>query len=162
MKTLYDSLNEVSILGGAEKTLNFGDEFFKKAEAELNEIRNMTWEDILDTGKFENGTFACIFKFTCPNVLALLGVDHPDADGLIVIVEVRQSYDVYSVFTIKHKKQRNYKTSMIAKGWVNITNYVGPIHPKKMSNAILRIQDALNKLANIETLKSLCLELKMK
>lgn len=162
MKTLYNSLNEVSILGGVEKTLNFGDEFFKKAEAELNKIRNITWEDILDTGEFEYGTFACLFKFTCPNVLALLGIDHPDADGLIIIVEIRPSYDVYSVFTIKHKKQRNYNTSMIAKGWVNISDYIGPIRPKKMSNAILKIQDALHKLANIETLKSLCLELKMK
>lgn len=162
MKTLYNSLNEVSILGGAEKTLNFGDDFFKKAETELNEIRNMTWKDILDTGKFEDGQLTCTFKFTCPNLLVLLGVDHPDADGLIIIVEIKPSYNAYSVLTIKHKKQRNYNTSMIANGWVNITNYIGPIRPKKMSNAILRIQDALNKLANVETLKSLCLELKMK
>lgn len=162
MKSLYDSLNEVSILGGTEKILSFGDEFLKKVEAELNEIRNMTWEDILDTGEFEDGLFACTFKFTCPNVLNLLGINHPDADGLIIIVEIRPSYDTYSVFTIKHKKQRNYNTSMIAKGWVNITNYVGPIRPKKMSNGILQIQNALHKLANIETLKSLCLELKMK
>ena len=162
MKSLYNSLNEVSILGGVEKTLNFGDEFVKKVETELNEIRNMTWEDILDTGKFEDGSFACTFKFTCPNILSLLGIDHPDADGLIVIVEIRPSYDTYSVFTIKHKKQRNYNTSMIAKGWVNITGHIGPIRPKKMSNAILQIQNALHKLANVETLKSLCLELKMK
>lgn len=160
MKTIYNAYE--GLLRGEDATIHAGNEFFKKVEAELNEIKNMTWEDILDTGKFEDGSFACTFKFTCPNVLSLLGIDHPDADGLIIVVEIRQSYDVYSVFTIKHKKQRNYNTSMIAKGWVNITNYVGPIRPKKMSNAILQIQNALHKLANIETLKSLCLELKMK
>ena len=164
MKSLYNSLNEASVLD-IEGTIIDGDKFdkfFKKAEAELNEIRNMTWEDILDTCKFEDGQLACTFKFTCPNLLTLLGINHPDAYGLIIVVEIRQSYNVYSVFTINHKKHRNYSTSMIAKGWVNITDYIGPIRPKKMSNAILQIQDALHKLANIETLKSLCLELKMK
>lgn len=160
MKTISNIYE--GLLAGQDATIQTGDAFFKKVEAELNEIRNMTWEDILDTGKFEDGTFACTFKFTCPNVLTLLGINHPYADGLIVVVEVRPSYDTYSVFTIKHKKQRNYNTSMITNGWVNISNYVGPIRPKKMSNAILQIQNALNKLANIETLKSLCSELKMK
>lgn len=162
MKTLYNSLNEASIIGGIENTLNFGDEFFKKVDAELNAIKNLTWKDILDTGKFEDGQFACTFKFTCPNVLKLLGINHPDADGLIILIEICPSYNVYSVFTIKHKNQKNYKTSMITKGWVNLTDYIGPIRPKKMSNAILKIQDALYKIADIETLKTLCLELKMK
>lgn len=162
MKTLYNSLNEVSILGGAEKTLNFGDELFKNAEAELNEIRNMTWEDILDTCKFENGRIACTFKFTCPNLLTLLDADHPDADGLIILIEIDACYNTYAVFTIKHKKQKNYKTSMITKGWVNISDYIGAIRPRKLSAAVKRIPDALHKLANIETLKTICLELKMK
>lgn len=160
MKTIYNAYE--GLLAGQDATIHVGDAFFKKVEAELNEIKNMTWEDILDTGKFEDGTFACTFKFTCPNVLSLLGINHPDADGLIIVIEIRPSYDVYSVFTIKHRKQRNYNTSMIAKGWVNITGHIGPIRPKKMSNAILQIQDAMRRLANIETLKSLCLELKMK
>lgn len=161
MKNLTDIYNE-SILDDIDVSIQKADNFVKQVEAELNEIRNMTWEDVLDTVKFENQRISCKFKFTCPTILNLLGINHPDADGLIFIVEIDPSYKVYSVFTIKHKKQRNYETSMIANGWVNITDYIGPIRPKKMSNAILRIQDALCKLANIETLKSLCLELKMK
>lgn len=161
MKTLTDICNE-SILGDIDTSIQKTDNIFKQAEAELNAIRNLTWQDILDTAKIEDGSFECTFKFICPNVLALLGIDHPDADGLIVIVEIRPSYDVYSVLTIKHKKQRNYKTSMIAKGWVNISNHIGAIRPKKLSNGVLKIQDALNKLANIETLKTLCSELKAK
>lgn len=161
MKNLTDICNE-SILSDVDNSIQRTDNIFKQAELELNAIKNLTWEDILDTAKIENQQLACTFKFTCPNTLALLGIDHPDADGLIVIVEIRPSYDAYSVFTIKHKKQRNYNTSMITNGWVNITNYIGSIRPKKLSNAVLKIQDALHKLANIETLKTLCSEFKMK
>lgn len=158
MKNLTDICNE-SILSDVDTSIQRTDNIFRQAEAELNTIKNLTWQDILDTAKIENGRFTYTLKFTCPNVIALLGINHPDADGLIIIFETSPSY---GVFTIKHKKQRNYDTSMIAAGWVNITNYISPIRPKKLSNAILKIQDALNKLANIETLKTLCSELKMK
>lgn len=161
MKNLTDICNE-SILSDVDTSIQRTDNIFRQAEAELNAIKNLTWQDILDTGKFDDGSFACTFKFTCPNVVSLLGINNPDADGLIIIIEIQPSYNVYSVFTIKHKNQKNYKTSMIARGWVNTTDYIGPIRPKKLSNAILKIQDALNKLANIETLKTLCSELKMK
>jgi hypothetical protein len=158
MKHLTDICNE-SILSDIDTSIQKTDNIFKQAEAELNTIKNLTWEDILDTAKIENGRLAYKFKFTCPNVIALLGIDHPDADGLIIIFETSPSY---GVFTIKHKKQRNYDVSMITTGWVNITNYIEPIRPKKLSVAIKRILEALNKLANIETLKTLCSEFKMK
>ena len=58
--------------------------------------------------------------------------------------------------------QKNYKTSMITKGWALITNYIGVIRPKKLSVAIKRIQEALNKIADIEILKNICLEFKRK
>lgn len=161
MKNLTDIFNE-SIISNIDTSIPKTDEFFKNAEAELNEIRNMTWKDILDTGKFEGGRLEFTFKFKCPNVLNLLGVDNPDADGLIVVVEIDANYNTYAVLTIKHKKQKNYNTSMITKSWVNITNYIGPIRPKKISVAVLKIQDALHKIANIETLKTIYSEFKGK
>lgn len=161
MKHLTDICNE-SILSDIDTSIQKTDNIFKQAETELNAIKNLTWEDILDTVKIEDRRVSYILKMTCPNVLALLGVDNPDADGLIIIIDIDAYYNTYAVFTIKHKKQRNYKTSMIAKGWVNISDYIGAIRPKKLSAAVKRIPDALNKIADIETLKNIYSEFKRK
>ena len=159
MKNLTDICNE-SILGDIDVSIQKTHTVFKQAEIELSTIKNLTWENILDTAKFENGRVSCIFKVICPNVLTLLGINNPDADGLIIIVEIDAYYNGYAVLTIKHKKQRDYKTSMITKSWVNITNYIDAIRPKRLSVTIKQIQNALNKIADIDTLKDICSEFK--
>lgn len=158
MKNLTDICNE-SILGDIDVSIQKTNDIFKQAEIELNAIRNLTWEDILDTVKIDNRiSYTC--KVICPNVLTLLGINNPDADGLIIIIEIDAHYNTYGMFTIKHKKQRNYQTSIITKSWADITNYVGAIRPKKLSVAIKRISEALNKIADINTLKDICSEFK--
>lgn len=47
MKNLTDICNE-SILGNIDMSIQKTDDIFKQAEAELNTIKNLTWEDILD------------------------------------------------------------------------------------------------------------------
>ena len=65
--------------------------------------------------------------------------------------------------TEKGKNQRNYDISQIVGKWAIIPpQYIGAIRPKKLSVAIKRIQDALNKIADIDTLKDICSEFKMK
>lgn len=50
MKNLTDICNE-SILSDVDNSIQRTDNIFKQAEVELNAIKNLTWEDILDTAK---------------------------------------------------------------------------------------------------------------
>lgn len=161
MKNLTDICNE-SILSDIDASIQKTDNIFKQAEIELNAIRNLTWETMLDTAKFKDYSIEFNFRIACPNVLALLGINHPDADGLIINIEIRENYSTYGVLTVKGKKQKNYDISQIVGKWAQITNYVGAIRPKKLSVAIKQIQAALNKIADIDTLKDICSEFKMK
>lgn len=159
MKNLIDICNE-SILDDIDVSIQKGDNIIKQAELELNAIKNLTWEDILDTAKFKNQVIEFSFRITCPNVLVLLGFNNPEADGLIINIELYDSYRTYGVMTIKGKNQRNYNISQIVGDWTLITNYIGVIRPKKLSVAIKRIQEALNKIADIDTLKNICSKFK--
>lgn len=159
MKNLTDVCNE-SILSDIDASIQKGDNFFRQVEVELNTIKNFTWEDILDTAKFKNNVIEFSFRITCPNLLIMLGINNPEADGLIINIELYDNYRTYCVLTVKGKNQRNYGFSQIVGKWAVITNYIGVIRPKKLSVAIKRIQDALNKIANIDTLKDICSEFK--
>ncbi len=161
MKNLTDICNE-SILSDIDASIQKTDNIFKQAEAELNAIKNLTWEDLLDTAKFKDHVIEFSFKIICPNVLIMLGINNPEADGLIIHIELYDSYRTYGVLTVKGKKQRNCNISQIVGKWAQITNYVGAIRPKKLSVAIKQIQAALNKIADIDTLKDICSEFKMK
>lgn len=159
MKNLTDICNE-SILSDIDASIQKTDDIFKQAEIELNTIKNLTWENILDTAKFKNQAIEFSFRITCPNLLIMLGIDNPKADGLIINIELYESYRTYGVLTLKGKNQTNYNKSYVVGGWALITNYIGAIRPKKLSAAIKRIQAALNKIADIDTLKDICSEFK--
>lgn len=159
MKNLIDICNE-SILGDIDTSIQKTDDIFKQAEVELNAIKNLTWEDILDTAKFKNQVIEFSFRIICPNVLIMLGINNPEADGLIIHIELYDSYRTHGVLTLKGKNQKNYNKSYIVGKWAVITNYIGAIRPKKLSGAIKRIQDALNKISDIDALKDICSEFK--
>ena len=159
MKTLTDICNE-SILGDIDTSIQKMDNIFKQAEVELNSIKNLTWENILDTAKIKDNVIEFSFRITCPNLLIMLGINNPEADGLIINIELYDSYRTYAVMTIKGKNQRNYVISQVVGKWALITKYIGVIRPKKLSVAIKRIQEALNKIADIDTLKNICSEFK--
>lgn len=160
MKNLTDICNE-SILGDINVSIQKTDNIFKQAEVELNAIKNLTWEAILDTAKFKNQVIEFSFRITCPNVLIMLGINNPEADGLIINIELYDSFSTYGVMTVKGKNQRNYGVSQIVGKWAIISpRYIGAIRPKKLSVAIKRIQEALNKIADIDTLKDICSEFK--
>lgn len=157
MKNLIDICNE-SILNNIDASIQKGDNIFKQAEIELNSIKNMTWEDILNTANFNHNGIEFSFRITCPNLLIVLGIDNPKADGLIIYITLTGNYDIHAVLTIKGKNQKDYKKSIIVDEWALITNYIGAIRPKKLAVAIKRIQDAFGKIANIDTLKDICSE----
>ena len=91
----------------------------------------------------------------------MLGINNSEADGLIINIELYESYSTYGVMTVKGKNQRNYGVSQIVGKWSIISpRYIGAIRPKKLSVAIKRIPDALNKIADIDTLKDICSEFK--
>lgn len=154
MKTLYESVLDT------KTTIKKTDNIFKQAEVELNAIKNMTWEDILNTAKIENNVIEFNFRIICPNLLIVLGINNSDADGLIIYITLDDNYNTYAVLTIKGKNQKNYHKSVIVGEWALITNYIGIIRPKKLAIAIKRIQDALNKIADIDTLKDICSKFK--
>ena len=87
MKNLTDVCNE-SILSDIDASIQKGDNFFRQVEVELNTIKNFTWEDILDTAKFKNNVIEFSFRITCPNLLIMLGINNPEADGLIINIEL--------------------------------------------------------------------------
>lgn len=159
MKNLTDICNE-SILDDIDTSIQKTDNIFKQAEVELNAIKNLTWENILDIAKIKNSVIEFSFRITCPNLLIMLGINNPDADGLIIHINLYDNYRTYAVLTIKGKKQRNYNISQVVGNWALITNCIGVIRPKKLSVAIKCIQEALNKIADIDTLKDICSEFK--
>lgn len=154
MKTLHESLLET------ETTIKKTDNIFKQAEVELNSIKNMTWEDILNTANFNHGGIEFSFRIICPNLLIVLGIDNPKVDGIIIYITLNDNYDIHAVLTIKGKNQKDYKKSIIVGEWALITNYIGMIRPKKLAIVVKRIQDALGKIADIDTLKEICSEFK--
>ena len=157
MKNLIDICNE-SILNNIDASIQKGDNIFKQAEIELNSIKNMTWEDILNTANFNHNGIEFSFRITCPNLLIVLGIDNPKADGLIIYITLTGNYDIHAVLTIKGKNQKDYKKSIIVDEWALITKYIGIIRPKKLAVVVKQIQDALNKIADIDTLKDICSE----
>lgn len=157
MKNLIDICNE-SILDDIDVQMKKGDNIFKQAEVELNTIKNVTWEDVLNTANFNHNGIEFSFRITCPNLLIVLGIDNPKADGLLIYITLNDNYDIHAVLTIKGKNQKDYKKSVIVGKWALITNYIGVIRPKKLAVAIKRIQDAFGKIANIDTLKNICSE----
>jgi hypothetical protein len=159
MKNLIDICNE-SILNNIDASIQKGDNIFKQAEVELNSIKNMTWEDVLNTANFSYDGIEFSFIITCPNLLLILGIDNPKADGLIIYITLNSNYDTHAVLTIKGKNQKNYKKSVIVGEWTTITNYIGVIRPKKLAVVIKRIQDAFSKIADIDTLKNICSKFK--
>ena len=86
----------------------------------------------------------------------VLGIDNPKADGIIIYITLNDNYDTYAVLTIKGKNQKDYKKSIIVGEWATITNYIGTIRPKKLADAVKRIQDGLGKIADVDTLKDIC------
>lgn len=150
MKTLYESVLDT------ETTIKKTDNIFKQAEIELNAIKNMTWEDILNTAKIKNTVIEFSLRITCPNLLIVLGIDNPKADGLIIYITLDDNYHPYAVLTIKGKNQKDYNKSIIVGEWASFTNYIGVIRPKKLAIAIKQIQDALSKIADIDILKDIC------
>lgn len=161
MKNLTDICNE-SILSDIDTSIQIADNIFKQAEAELNAIKNLTWEDVLDKAKFRTGCVEFKFKFICPNVLKMLGLDHSNADGFIVNFDVGDTYNVYAVMTVKVKNQKDCSRSYVVGSWAVISNYVNVIRPKKLSNAVIQIQNTLNRIADIDTLKNICSQFKRK
>lgn len=150
MKTLHESLLDT------ETTIKKTDNIFKQAEVELNSIKNMTWEDVLNTATFNHNGIEFNFRIICPNLLIVLGIDNPKADGLIIYITLDDNYGIYAVLTIKGKNQKDYKKSIIVGEWASITKYIDIIRPKKLAVVVKRIQDALGKIADIDTLKDIC------
>ena len=61
MKNLIDVCNE-SILNNINASIQKEDSIFKQAEVELNSIKNMTWEEVLNAAKLNHGGIEFSFK----------------------------------------------------------------------------------------------------